>query len=84
MQLEKANANEHTSVIRDLRSSRNLTQQQFSDITGVSIRTIQNWESGINKCPKYVEKLIVESFLMSDEIQKLRKKINALEQEKDG
>lgn len=84
MQLEKANADEHTSVIRDLRASRNLTQQQFSDITGVSIRTIQNWESGIYKCPKHVEKLIVESFFMSDEIQKLRRKINALEQEKDG
>ena len=46
--------------IKSERIRHNLTQEQVSNITGVPVRTIQNWESGIRKCPDYVEKMILD------------------------
>jgi DNA-binding transcriptional regulator YiaG len=34
--------------IRELRDKRHLTQQQFADIVGVSISSVQKWESNVN------------------------------------
>ena len=47
-------------TIREARTSIGLTQKQLSGITGVPLRTIQNWEGGQRKCPDYVTKLIIE------------------------
>ena len=43
-----------------------LTQEQLSNMTGVPVRTIQNWESGIRKCPGYVEKMILDKLNQPD------------------
>ena len=48
------------SKIKSERIRIGLTQQQLADLLGIPKRTIQNWENGINKCPDYVEKLILE------------------------
>jgi DNA-binding transcriptional regulator YiaG len=36
-----------------------LTQKQVSEITGIPVRTIQNWEAGVRKCPDYVTNMAV-------------------------
>lgn len=46
-------------MIKDLRKAAGLTQQQLSDLLGIPKRTIGNWETGVNKCPEYLEKLII-------------------------
>lgn len=47
--------------IRETRMKYGLTQQQLSNITGIPKRSIENWETGLRKCPDYVERLVVES-----------------------
>lgn len=47
-------------AIKDVRIKYGLTQQEMSDLTGVPVRTIQNWEGGQRKCPDYVANLIIE------------------------
>lgn len=46
--------------IRHARMKYGLTQTQLSDLTGVPMRTIQNWETGVRKCPEYVTKMVVD------------------------
>lgn len=45
-------------IIRDLRKSLGDTQSEFSDRYRIPFRTIQNWESGINSPPAYLENML--------------------------
>ena len=44
--------------MKELRIKYNLTQKKMSEITGIPIRTIQNWEGGQRKCPEYIVELV--------------------------
>lgn len=44
--------------IKHLRQLTGLSQQAFGDYLHIPLRTIQNWESGTNKCPEYTVELI--------------------------
>lgn len=44
--------------MKELRIKYNLTQKQLSEVTGIPVRTIQNWEGGQRKCPEYIIELI--------------------------
>ena len=44
--------------MKELRKKYNLTQKQLSEITGIPIRTIQNWEGVQRKCQPYVAELV--------------------------
>lgn len=48
-----------TNAIKNFREKHNLTQQQMSDMYGININTIQNWEQGRSKCPDYVVELLI-------------------------
>ena len=39
---------------KELRQQSGMTQQRFADYFGIPKRTIENWESGVNKCPAYL------------------------------
>ena len=52
--------------IKSERIKHGLTQEQLSNITEIPVRTIQNWESGIRKCPSYVEKMIFDKLNQPD------------------
>ena len=45
-------------TIADLRKQYGMTQQQFAVYFGIPKRTVENWDSGINKCPAYLISLI--------------------------
>lgn len=49
---------EKEDKMKELRKKYGLTQKQLSEITGIPVRTIQNWEGGQRKCPTYVADLI--------------------------
>lgn len=53
--------------IKELRKFYNLTQTQFSLITGVPVRTLQEWENGRRTPPAYVPNLI--KFYLSKKIK---------------
>lgn len=45
-------------MIKETRKKYKLTQKQLSEMTGIPMRTVQNWETGKRSCPEYTEKLI--------------------------
>ena len=49
--------------IKEARKSAGLSQARMSALFEIPKRTIENWESGVAKCPEYVRKLIVEKLL---------------------
>lgn len=59
-------------TIKEARKVAGLSQIQMSEKLGIPRRTIEDWERGINKCPDYVERLIVEKLLSFE--PKTRKK----------
>ena len=50
-------------TIKELRKKAKLSRPQLSKLTDVPVRTIENWESGVNTPPDYVEKSIKEAIL---------------------
>lgn len=50
-------------IIREIRLSSDMTQQQFSDFLHIPKRTIEDWENGRRQPPEYIIELI--AFRMS-------------------
>lgn len=44
--------------IKEIRSLTGLSQTDFGKKYNIPMRTIQNWENGVNKCPVYLEELL--------------------------
>ena len=44
--------------IKEIRNKTGMSQKKFSEVTGIPKRTIENWESGKNKCTEYTIKLL--------------------------
>lgn len=44
--------------IKELRKMTGLSAQKFGDKYGIPMRTIQNWEGGVNTPPAYVVSLL--------------------------
>lgn len=59
-------------IIKELRSTYGLTQKQFSLLTGVPVRTLQDWENGRRNPPEYVTTLL--KFYLDKKIKKRVKK----------
>ena len=51
--------------IKELRNKTGLSQVKFGEFYNIPMRTIQNWESNVNKCPGYVLQLL-ERAVMED------------------
>lgn len=50
-------------TVKEARKLANWTQQKLSDELEIPKRTIENWESGKNTCPKWAENLVVAEIL---------------------
>ena len=46
--------------IRKARKTAGFTQKEMSEYLGIPLRTIENWEMGVNSPSKWAEKLIIE------------------------
>lgn len=44
--------------MKEIRKSVNMTQREFSQHFGIPIRTLQNWENGVNVPPEYTVNMI--------------------------
>ena len=44
---------------KELRISSSMTQKEFAAYFGIPLRTIENWERGVNKCPDYLFDLMI-------------------------
>ena len=45
-------------AIRDLRESTGMSRKEFSDHTGIPVRTLEDWEAGRRTPPDYIPRLI--------------------------
>lgn len=45
-------------TIRELRESTGLNRRQFSEHTGIPLRTLEDWEAGRRTPPEYIPRLI--------------------------
>ena len=43
-----------SNPFRELRQESGMTQEKFSQYFGVSKRSVEDWDRGINKCPEYL------------------------------
>lgn len=44
--------------LKEIRKNLKLSQTKFGELVGSKLRTVQNWESGVNKIPDSVSKLL--------------------------
>ena len=56
--------------IRDLRESTGMSRKEFSEHTGIPVRTLEDWEAGRRTPPEYIPRLIAYQ-LKYEELMKL-------------
>ena len=44
--------------IRELRESTSMNRKEFSEHTGIPVRTLEDWEAGRRTPPEYIPRLI--------------------------
>lgn len=57
--------------IKEARIAAGLSQKRMAEMMGIPRRTIENWESGVNTPPKYVERLVVQELERVKKIEKI-------------
>ncbi len=45
-------------IIKGLRESEGMSRKEFSDHTGIPVRTLEDWEAGRRTPPEYIPRLI--------------------------
>ena len=59
-------------VIKDLRESVSMNRKEFSEHTGIPVRTLEDWEAGRRTPPEYIPQLIAYQ-LKYEELVKIEK-----------
>ena len=59
--------------IKELRESKGMNRKEFSEYTGIPIRTLEDWEAGRRTPPEYVPRLLVY-MLKYEELMKREEK----------
>ena len=54
--------------LKNARAEVGISQQKMSDLLGIPKRTIEEWETGRRKPPKWVERLVIEEVKRIPEI----------------
>lgn len=57
--------------IRDLRESIGLTRKEFSEHTGIPVRTLEDWEAGRRTPPEYIPRLIAYQLKYEELLRKV-------------
>lgn len=58
--------------IKYLRSQLDLTQNEFAAYFGIPVKTVRNWEQGLNTPPQYVPLMIQRIINSEKELQELK------------
>lgn len=58
-------------TVKEMRKLLGLSQQKFGAIYNIPMRTVQNWENGVNSAPDYVM-LLLERCVLED-VEKMKK-----------
>lgn len=69
-ELEMINEPAQHDKVKALRKQTGLSQQKFADRFGIPVRTVQNWEYGINEAPEYLLNLLEQVIKTEHESRK--------------
>ncbi len=58
-------------MIKELRESTGMSRKEFSEHTGIPVRTLEDWEAGRRTPPEYIPRLIVYQ-LKYEELMKVK------------
>lgn len=53
---------ENAAMIKELRRSVDMTRKEFSEHTGIPVRTLKDWEATRRTPPEYIPRLIAFQF----------------------
>ena len=73
---------ESAKKIRELRESIGFTRKEFSEHTGIPVRTLEDWEAGRRTPPEYIPRLIAYQLKYEELLRKVSKQVvddNSLE-----
>ncbi len=56
---------------KEIRKERGKTQKEFSSITAIPLRTIEEWERGTRKPPKWMQRIILSSLKKKENEDKI-------------
>lgn len=59
--------------IKEERKKAGLTQKSMSQLLEIPLRTIESWETGVRKCPSYVERLVIKELKEIQQQEKFKK-----------
>lgn len=57
-------------TIRNLRESTGMNRRQFSEHTGIPVRTLEDWEAGRRTPPEYIPRLIAYQLKYEEMVKK--------------
>lgn len=57
-------------TIRSLRESTGMNRRQFSEHTGIPVRTLEDWEAGRRTPPEYIPRLIAYQLKYEEMVKK--------------
>lgn len=66
---------ESAKIIRGLRESIGLSRKEFSEHTGIPLRTLEDWEAGRRTPPEYIPRLIAYQLKYEALLQKVSSQI---------
>ena len=59
--------------IKELRESVNMTRKEFSEHTGIPVRTLEDWEAARRTPPEYIPRLIAYQLKFEELIREMEK-----------
>lgn len=62
---------ESAKIIKELRESIGLSRKDFSEHTGIPVRTLEDWEAGRRTPPEYIPRLISYQLKYEDLLRKV-------------
>ena len=62
---------ESAKKIRELRENFGLNRKEFSERTGIPVRTLEDWEAGRRTPPEYIPRLITYQFKYEELLGKM-------------
>ena len=62
---------ETARLIKEMRESTGLSRKEFSEHTGIPVRTLEDWEAGRRTPPEYIPRLIAYQ-LKYEELMKVK------------
>lgn len=60
-------------MIKELREQKNMNRREFSEYTGIPVRTLEDWEAGRRNPPEYIPRLLAYQIKYDELVEEERR-----------